>query len=321
MRRLFSSALLGAIACGGDGAVIRIDSATEAEQPVASAGAMNEGGSGGAEDPPSAAAGGSGGSAGAEAAGGTGAAALPTDVINVEGGDFQSGDAPPSSGVEALPAILSLTGPPAVTNGGSAILHITLASPVDAPKFVVERVGDSGYHTVVVGTPAADGGYDIGVQVAGGASQQALVLRVALTDEAGDVGEYAEISLELVESGLGDVKITLSFDRLHDLDLHVLEPNGEELSYENNASLSGGELDLDSGAMCVPSAVYNENVFWPEGAPSGQYRVTVVNFKQCTPGEIAFSVRVAYDNVVETFPGSFADGTEGAVFEVVTFRR
>ncbi len=193
------------------------------------------------------------------------------DVIAVADGAFQDGEAPASAGAEALPAIVRLTGPTAVTNGGTAVLHVELAAPVENPTFVVQREGDSGFHTVVGTDPEADGVYDISVQVAAEASRVAILLRVALTDGAGNIGEYAELELELIQSGTGDVKITLSFDRVHDLDLHVIEPNGEEVSYLNDASATGGKLDLDTGANCQAGGAMSENIFWPPGgrAPGG----------------------------------------------------
>jgi uncharacterized protein YfaP (DUF2135 family) len=108
------------------------------------------------------------------------------------------------------------------------------------------------------------------------------------------------------------VKVTLSFERVHDLDLHVIEPTGDEIFYQQPASASGGRLDLDSGAHCEPGASTSENVFWPAGgAPAGQYRVSVQNYQQCSPGAIAFTLTVAYDQTVETYEGSFADATAG----------
>jgi hypothetical protein len=199
-----------------------------------------------------------------------------------------------------------------VTNGGTAILHVTVAPAVAAPTFVVGLMGDSGYHTVVGSDPDGDGVFDISVQVAGEVTQRSLVLSVALRDDMGNVGAYQQVEIELVQSGTGDVKVTLSFDRVHDLDLHVIEPNGEEISFTNNASATGGQLDLDSGSNCEASAANAENVFWPPGgAPAGEYRVTVQNYQQCSAGAIAYTVRVAYDTKVIVFDGSFADGTAG----------
>jgi hypothetical protein len=256
---------------------------------------------------------------------GSGVASLlpPGDVIEVRDGDYSAGPPPVAvgaadagtadagaAGVAALPRIVALSGPPSVTNGGTAVLHVTLAPPVDAPRFVVWHEGDDGYHTVVGVDPEHDGTYDIGIQVAALANQTSLVLNVALLDAAGNAGPAQQVEIALITSGTGDVKVTLSFDRLHDLDLHVTEPSGAEIYYQQPLSDSGGRIDLDSGAHCQPSASNSENIFWPPGgAPAGTYQVSVQNYQQCSPGDIAFTVTVEHDGSVEVFDGSFADGT------------
>jgi hypothetical protein len=251
-----------------------------------------------------------------------GGAPLVSDVISVDEGAFQPGDAPAETAPGSLPSIVSLTGPAAVTNGGSAILHVQLSAPLSAPLFLVSLAGDTGYHSVSGTDLDADGVYDISVQVSGEANATSLVLRVALTDGMGTVGPYSELELPVLHSGTGDVKITLSFDRLHDLDLRVFEPNGEEVSWENADTATGGKLDLDSGQQCQPSPANAENIFWPPGgAPSGEYRVLVQNYAHCTPGELPFTVRITYDTTSTLHRGSFADGTEGNIVEVATFRR
>jgi hypothetical protein len=313
-----------ALGCGSDGATVLGPGGAGAP----SAGATGGGSGGTAGEAGSSGAGsGEGGTAGE---GGSGGApdTVGSEVISVDDGDFNTGEPPVTAGEGELAQIVGVTGPTAVTNGGTAILHVELSPPVESPQFVVGLVGDTGYHTVVGADPDADGIYDISVQVNGEATQPSLVLTVALMDADGNVGPYHQVEIELVRSGTGDVKITLSFDRLHDLDLHVIEPNGEEISYTNDASQTGGKLDLDSGSHCEPNAANAENVFWPpEGAPPGEYIVNVQNFEQCSPGGIDFTVRVAYDNRVNTYRGTFADGTAGEavtannVQEVVRFTR
>jgi hypothetical protein len=143
---------------------------------------------------------------------------------------------------------------------------------------------------------------------------------VAPTDGGGNVGAYREVTLRVVPSGVGDVKITLTFPPQHDLDLHVFEPGGFELSYLQPSSPSGGRLDLDSGSNCIPSVASAENVFWPSGsAPVGEYRVVVHEFEQCEAGAIDFAVRVENGGLVETHHGRFADGAQGTSIEVTTF--
>ncbi|HVZ36679.1 MAG TPA: hypothetical protein VG963_29825, partial [Polyangiaceae bacterium] len=219
-------------------------------------------------------------------------------VIEVTHGEFVSGAAPAASagaadaGV-ALPRIVSLTGPSGVTNGGTANLRVTLEPAVANPLFVVSVDGDSGYHTVTGSDSNGDGVQEIQVQVRSDARQGAIVIEVAPTDGKGQIGEYRQIELTLVPSGVGDVKVTLSFEPIHDLDLHVIEPSGTEIYFAHPTSPTGGKLDLDSGANCTASVATSENIYWPAGAaPTGQYRVRVQDFEPCDRGPIPFTVRI-----------------------------
>jgi hypothetical protein len=251
-----------------------------------------------------------------------------SDVIAVRDADYTEGVPPARRGVDAgVPVILRVTGPATVTNGGTAILHVEVSRAVSAPIFLVSLEGEEGYHTVPGADPEGDGIYDISVQVSGSANQSSLVLSVSLLDALGNPGPAEQVEIVLIHSGTGDVKVTLSFDRLHDLDLHVVEPSGDEIFYQRPQSITGGSLDLDSGANCAPSAAHSENIFWPSGAaPVGEYRVHVQNFQSCTPGKIAFTVTVAHGGSVQTFNHEFADGTAGEVpgvanvLEITAFR-
>src|SRR5207237_4273195 len=44
----------------------------------------------------------------------------------------------------------------------------------------------------------------------------------------------------------GDVQVSVSWDAPSDVDLHVVDPSGEEIFYGNPASASGGQLDVVS---------------------------------------------------------------------------
>src|SRR6185436_3986601 len=145
---------------------------------------------------------------------------------------------------------VALTGHTALTNGSTALLRVSLEPVVQNPQFVVSVQGDTGYHTVVGTDADADGVAEIEVQIRAGARGSSIVISVAPTDDSGQVGEYSQLSIPLVQSGVGDVKITLSFEPVHDLDLHVIEPGGTEISFLHPTSAAGGRLDLDSGSNC-----------------------------------------------------------------------
>lgn len=74
----------------------------------------------------------------------------------------------------------------------------------------------------------------------------------------------------------GKLKITLLWDFPGDIDIHVLEPNGNEIYYENKRdAATGGALDHDDQRGGSGAA---ENVTW-DTPPSGNYRVALVYYK------------------------------------------
>jgi hypothetical protein len=101
--------------------------------------------------------------------------------------------------------------------------------------------------------------------------------------------------------GTGDVQVTLRWDAPVDLDLHVIDPAGEEIWYSNRFSSSGGNLDVDANAGCG-SLMTNpvENIFWPTGeAPAGKYQVSVVYYTNCShTGPVNYTVTIKLNNQV-----------------------
>ncbi len=101
--------------------------------------------------------------------------------------------------------------------------------------------------------------------------------------------------------GTGDIQFTLRWSSTADLDLAVLDPNGEEISFVSPMSSSGGTLDVDSNASC-DTAVTNpvENIFWPAGlSPIGLYTIQVRYYGECGAGAgpQAFTLTVLIDGV------------------------
>ena len=98
----------------------------------------------------------------------------------------------------------------------------------------------------------------------------------AVVDTNGTVGPFLAVTFNVIRVGTGDVQVTLSWDTDSDVDLHVVDPSGEEIFYGNRESASGGMLDLDSNAACTIDGVQNENITWSIGAaPQGTYIVRV----------------------------------------------
>lgn len=95
------------------------------------------------------------------------------------------------------------------------------------------------------------------------------------------------------ELGDGDVQITLRWDSPADLDLHVTEPDGTEISFASpGPTATGGQLDIDANVECAPEGSV-ENVFWPTGEmPLGGYRIEVHGYEvaACGSGDYTLTV-------------------------------
>ena len=119
--------------------------------------------------------------------------------------------------------------------------------------------------------------------------------------------------------GTGDVQVTLTWDGNADLDLHVTDPTGSNLSWETQHSESGGRLDW--GDRCDPVAAGGpENAYWPAGsAPRGEFVVSIDYPAACAGDRPAtWTVRLLIDGVESEFTGTLP---VGASVEVTRFSR
>jgi hypothetical protein len=80
----------------------------------------------------------------------------------------------------------------------------------------------------------------------------------------GDGGE----SVRGIQIKVGDPQFTLLWDTPVDLDLHVIEPGGKEIYWEEPRGKQGGELDVDNTRGFGP-----ENIYWLRLNPDTGERV------------------------------------------------
>lgn len=102
--------------------------------------------------------------------------------------------------------------------------------------------------------------------------------------------------------GTGVVRVSLAWNVVTDLDLHVHIPNGDQISYETPFT-GYGELDVDdcvSGTCVNQDGVHVENVFLDANAPRGTYGVMIVNYDGL--GAADYTIDVAGD-VTASFAG------------------
>jgi len=113
--------------------------------------------------------------------------------------------------------------------------------------------------------------------------------------------------------GSGDVQVTLNWPQTGvDLDLHVVDPSGNEIYYGNPSSPTGGQLDWDNrNGGGTP-----ENIFWTGGgAPKGTYKVSVVYYGGDKPAD--WSIRTVVNGKVQTFSGHISESSP--TVQVTTF--
>ena len=98
------------------------------------------------------------------------------------------------------------------------------------------------------------------------------------------IGDDMTLRMQREGARTGDVTATLVWNSTHDLDLHVICPDGEEVFYGNKISRKNrAMLDVDMNAGEPYSSEPVENIFFGdadrgEEAVHGKYRVFVQNF-------------------------------------------
>ena len=95
------------------------------------------------------------------------------------------------------------------------------------------------------------------------------------TDSRESVTELTDTSIvrQAERTGnIGELKVTLLWNFQGDIDLHVAQPNGKEIFFDNRRDRStGGYLNVDNRDGGRGSA---ENIYW-ERAKSGKYQVSI----------------------------------------------
>jgi hypothetical protein len=244
-------------------------------------------------------------------------------------GQIRLGAPPSPSGGPAI----SVSGNETVVNGGTMVATITALAEFDTIFVLVgartlgltgEAAGGiEGYYEIRLSTPTTSSPVLLTFPQSIPLDQFELLFAVA--SPSGAVGPFTSLPTRVIAVGSGDVQITLSWDTNSDVDLHVVEPGGEEIFYGHKRSATGGELDLDSNAACQLDGVRNENITWPIGrAPRGTYTVRVDYWSNCGVSRTNFTVRIN-SGTVQIFDGSFTgsgdQGGPGSGRFIATFDR
>jgi len=138
-------------------------------------------------------------------------------------------------------------------------------------------------------------------------------LTASLNDNAGYSNED-ELNMRLKREGAktGSIQISLMWNNYNDLDLHCIDPYGEEIFYGHKNSYSGGELDVDMNVRPESNRPV-ENIYWESGkAPEGTYSIILKNFRNHRCGAECkdptnFFIRVKHNTTIKEFRGKISE--------------
>ena len=225
-------------------------------------------------------------------------------------GVLRLADVPEPSGGPAV----AVAGNHVITSGGTAFLEVMPEPGAGADKLLVSVGGVSfGYYEVDVQGAAAPHRLVGAVRFDLDPALERGCVAVSAVDSSGAVGPPECHTILPAHVGAGEVEVTLSWDTNADLDLHVADPNGDEVYYGSEQVASGGLLDLDSS--CGPQAfIRNEHVGWSQGTPPpGLYEVRVSHWgSPCDTDETNYVVRIYNHGHVTTFSGAFTGPGESS---------
>ena len=136
----------------------------------------------------------------------------------------------------------------------------------------------------------------------------------------GALNDNLEDLLRQHRAGSGDIRVSLMWNNRNDIDLHVFDPRGEEISFRNRRARSGGLLDIDMNATQPLRAPAVENVFWPDrAAPSGTYRIYVNHYGvNDRMNDTDFTVRVLVRGRTADFTGRVRWGEQARLVHQFT---
>jgi hypothetical protein len=179
--------------------------------------------------------------------------------------------------------------PTLVLLGGT--IQVTASAPTPFSKLAVVVPGLDDYWELQL--PGAVTSVDL--LIAFSQNVPVPVFEVRMAGSAGGAYGTAQSSpVSTIAVGTGDVQVNITWDSDADVDLHVVDPIGEEIFYAHKFAVSGGQLDLDSNAGCGSDGPRAENIFWSSGliAPKGEYLVRVNYWSACQATRTNYVVTV-----------------------------
>jgi hypothetical protein len=239
----------------------------------------------------------------------------------------QSGQPPAASGGPSS----TVTGNGTVVNGGSSSFGVNSSQPFQKIIVSVNTPGDGSLTAASTGFPQVTAGVTQGffeltlpnsvesqliiISFGTNIPTETFTLQVQCVAPNGDVGAIANVDATVLnEDTTGAVQVTATWDAASDVDLHLVEPGGNEIFWGAPTSNTGGALNVDSNPACFIDNINNENISYPDNtAPNGTYIVRLDYFASCNVAQTNFVVSVNNGGQRSVFTGNFTgSGDSGA---------
>jgi hypothetical protein len=203
-------------------------------------------------------------------------------LLRVPGAQFIPGELPQASGG---PAVLQASINRVDVNPGQLDRTVTVTTPPGTSGVLLAIQGDAGYWVVPAGGPDPQQSNQLKNQIPVNFSPAlpsgSLPLLVQATTPDGAAGPAFVIPLQASAAVQAGLSFTLTWDTEADLDLHVVDPLGNEIYWDHIAA-DGGLLDFDSNQSCIIDGVRRESVSWASAPPSGRYQALVDTPSLCS---------------------------------------
>jgi hypothetical protein len=229
---------------------------------------------------------------------------LEKNYFTVQNGTYMN-SAFPTASSSGAPSIASLVGNPTVLAGGSNPITINTNSTVT--DVLVGVQGQTGYFKIPVSsTRSINQTIMVLVLLSQNASQNFTIV-FALANGS-SISAPSTVFVTVLQGGTGKLQVSMSWNKANDVDLHLVEPGGEEIYFGNSTSANGGELDVDSNAGCSIDNINNENITYSntDVVANGVYTVNVNLWSTCQVSDpTTYVVTVRYNgNIIAPLTGT-----------------
>jgi hypothetical protein len=193
----------------------------------------------------------------------------------------------PSASSGSVPVINAVSGNTNILEGGSNPISITTSSTIKDILIGVE--GKSGYYKLDVNSLKSTlNTYLIYLLFSQNFETEEFTIIISIVDSNGQVSEHHTIDVSRITAGTGKLQVSCSWNKANDLDLHLVEPNDNEIYWDADSSANGGFLDVDSNPACFIDNINNENITYSGKAvvEKGKYIVRICLFSSCDVTEL-----------------------------------